>query len=212
MSRYAQEYYEKHFSHEKTNTDWLSVDKAGNSIPWITYSALFQLEQYDWTECDIFEWGAGHSTAFWSEKCSSITSVENDQEWYDFVKNKALKNVDLNLTTLDDYASFINRDDKKYDLIVVDGYIHEKMRFLCTEHATSHLKNGGMLILDNSDWLPNTCSFLRGQGFNQFDYSGLGPINNYPWCTSIFTQGVIEVPRKNISPGFVAGGIKNERD
>ena len=115
---------------KKTNTEWKAVDVAGNSIPWITYSALFQLEQYDWSQCDIFEWGAGHSTAFWSEKCKSIVSVESDREWYEFVQTKTLKNVDLNLIALGDYASFINKNDKKYYLIVIDGYIHEKMRHI----------------------------------------------------------------------------------
>jgi hypothetical protein len=44
-----------------------------------------------------------------------------------------------------------------------------------------------MLILDNSDWYPNSVSFLQGElGWIQADFHGFGPINNYTWTTSVF--------------------------
>ena len=48
---------------------------------------------------------------------------------------------------------------------------------------------GVMLVLDNSDWYPNTVRFLQEKlGWMQIDFHGYGPINNYTWTTSIFVN------------------------
>ena len=46
-----------------------------------------------------------------------------------------------------------------------------------------------MLILDNSDWYPNSVAFLQENlRWIQIDFHGFGPIDNYTWTTSIFVN------------------------
>ncbi len=213
MTKKIFNYYERYFKHSSTREEWRCVDAEEAPIPWITYPAIFQLQQYDYTLCDIFEWGMGYSTIFWALRSRSVTSIEHDKEWFEYVEKEGLENVDLNLLELSDYPEFIHRTNNYYDVIVIDGYIHKKMRYQCALNSVERLKKGGFILLDNSDWLPNTCKYLRDEGFMQIDFAGVGPINDYPWCTSIFHRGEISIPRiKHNSPGFLLGGIKNERD
>jgi hypothetical protein len=212
MSDYIAGYFKRYHGQSITRERWQSVDVEGNPIPWMTYSAIFQLEQLDFSACNVFEWGSGYSSLYWASRCRQITTVEHDLEWINFVRTKPQPNLVCHSVELGEYASFIDTLNNQFDLIVVDGYIHDNMRMRCVDHATKWLREGGLLVLDNSDWLPNTCDFLRRAGFNQSDYAGFGPINNYPWCTSLFFKQSLRIPRRQISPGFVPGGIKNARD
>lgn len=212
MSDYISEYFKKQHNQYETRRAGESVDKDRNPIPWITYPALFQLEQFDLGQADLFEWGSGYSTLYWASRCQSVISIEHDEGWFDFVAARKPGNVSHSLRHLDDYASAIDSAGGSYDVIVIDGYIHDGMRRACAERSLSHLRDGGLLLLDNSDWLPNTCAFLREEGLGQSDYSGFGPINNYPWVTSLFAKGPARFPRRKESPGFLPGGLENIRD
>ena len=63
-------------------------------------------------------------------------------------------------------------------------------RVRCCEQAIAKLKDGAILILDNSDWYPKLCQSLRDSGFVQIDFHGHGPINPYTWSTSFFVMGM----------------------
>lgn len=212
MSDYIAGYFNRYYGQSTTRERWQSVDVEGNPIPWMTYSALFQLEQFDFSVADIFEWGGGFSSLYWARRCKSLNTVEHDPEWVAFVRDRNLANLTCHNIPLERYAEYIDNFTQKFDVIIVDGYILDGMRMKCAEHALNRLHEGGVIIVDNSDWLANTCAFLRSRGFIQSDYCGFGPINNYPWCTSLFHKGEFKLPRKSNSPGFVPGGIQNVRD
>lgn len=213
MARHIEDYYDKYYAHRASFEEKKSIGAGNCPLPWITYPATFQMEQYSLTDCEVFEWGAGFSTLYWSSRCKSVTSVEHDKEWYEFVKKYNKDNIFLCLARIEAYAEQILEIKKSYDLIIVDGYIMDRMRLNCAEQAISHLKPGGIILIDNSDWLPNTCEFLRDEGFTQADYAGFGPINPYPWCTSLFFKNCISLPRLNVrSPGYIPGGLENDRD
>ena len=190
---------------------YMSVDSQGKPIPWMTYSAVFYLSQLDLSTYDIFEWGSGNSTLYFSERVQTVTSVESNEEWFKYVERNKPKNVELRLVQQNDYAKIISEKGNKYKIISIDGDIYR--RFECALYAMEHLDEGGMIILDNSDWLPNTTGLFREKGFTQIDFAGLGPINNYTWCTSIFFKADFDVKNLNIKqPNFLAGGLRNERD
>ena len=46
---------------------------------------------------DVFEFGAGSSTAYWSKKVASVTSVEFDSSWYKTIAQLKLPNVEIKL-------------------------------------------------------------------------------------------------------------------
>ena len=155
--------------------------------------------------------GGGNSSLFFSKRVKSLKTIESDNKWYEYVLSQELPNCSISLESPDTYASILEKSQKKYDVISIDGDIYR--RFECAYYAVDALKDGGMIILDNSDWLPNTTSLLREKGFLQIDFSGMGPINTYAWCTSIFLHKNFSVPKKSSDqPGFVRGGLHNIRD
>jgi len=86
------------------------------------------------------------------------------------------------------YENAIFEDDKKYDVIVVDG----KRRAECAAAAVKALKDGGMIILDDSDRINtseeyvNAVAALRKADLIQVDFYGFCPMNNYTKTTSLF--------------------------
>lgn len=53
-----------------------SVDRLGQPIPWYTYPAIAWLENIDFCDLEVFEFGSGNNTKFWAKNARSVTSVE----------------------------------------------------------------------------------------------------------------------------------------
>lgn len=173
--------YGHFFSFEKK----MCIDKNGSPIPWYTYPAIEYLNQLDFSGREIYEYGAGNSSLFWARKAKYVTSVENDRNWYLSIQKNQHKNQQLLLIENEkDYVNSILQKNRKYDLIIIDG----EWRYACAKIAVQCLEARGLIILDNSDWYPNTSEFLRKSGLIQVDFTGMGPINYYTWTTSLFLQ------------------------
>jgi len=183
----------------------LPVDRYKHPLPWYTYPAIEYLQQYDFSRCDVFEFGSGNSSKFWSAHAHTVTSVESDPRWYERGIQELSSNQTLLLRTeKEEYVNAIHHDNKTYDVIVIDG----RYRYNCAVEALKRIKNGGIIILDNSDWFPNTAKLLKNSGFIQVDFIGAGPINSYAWCTTIFFKGQLNIPRKLTNNAVkVEGGL-----
>lgn len=174
----------------------LPLDGQGTPIPWYTYPIIDYLNQLDFSECSALEFGSGYSTLFWSNVAHKVFCVERSKSWY----SKVLKEIDndnVEIFLIEDSAKYIeflkSISKQKFDIVIIDG----KDRFCTATYAHCALKSGGVLIFDNSDWYPASCSFLRGKKYTQVDFCGFGPINNYTWCTSIFFKESIKIPHKD---------------
>src|SRR5207244_9596553 len=73
-----------------------------------------------------------------------------------------------------------------FDVIVVDGLVTGRTRLKCARAAVPLLRRGGMIILDNSDWLPESSRHLREAGLIEVDMTGFAPINDYTCTTSFY--------------------------
>lgn len=62
------------------------IDRSGNPMPWFTYPAIEYLDSLDLSKANVFEWGSGNSTAYLASRCSSIESVQSDEELYKYQK------------------------------------------------------------------------------------------------------------------------------
>jgi hypothetical protein len=71
-------------------------------------------------------------------------------------------------------------------VIVIDGYAKSRVRYQCAQSSLPQLAANGLIILDNSDWLPATASYLRQAGLIEIDLSGPVPGNEYCQITSFF--------------------------
>lgn len=183
----------------------LPFDKNANPLPWYTYPGIEFLQQFDFSNCNIFEYGSGNSSQFWSNKAHTVISVESDPEWYKFGIQDLPYNRTLCLKSeCNEYSGAIHQNEMKYEVIVIDGMY----RYNCAVESISRLIDGGVIILDNCDWFPETARFLRDSDFTQVDFIGAGPVNSYAWCTSVFFRGRISLHRISDSePVSVLGGI-----
>ncbi len=189
------------FGHHLSKKLKSSVNEKNEPLPWFTYPALEFLNQLNLADADIFEWGSGNSSKYFSNKCKSIISIEHDLNWYEIQKDHLQKNQQLIYVNESFYDKVINEKNKEYDIIIIDGIL----RGLCIQSALNFIKLDGMIIYDNADRDPQNCLILREKGFTQIDFSGFGPINDYTWTTSIFFKQLKFKPL-TIQPIIPIGG------
>ncbi|NCC71040.1 FkbM family methyltransferase [bacterium] len=165
-----------------------SIDKNGQPIPWLTYSCIAFLEERLNENMEIFEYGSGNSTLWFANKCKNVTSVEYDKNWYEKIKKIAPKNTNIlfERKETNNYIKSISSTNKKYDVIIIDG----RNRGKCMKESINHLKDNGIIILDDSERqiYQNGIKFLKNNNFKEITFTGMGPINIYGWTTSIFNK------------------------
>lgn len=180
-------------------------DAQGNPLPWYTYPAIDFLRGLDTTGMRVFEYGCGFSTLFWASKALSVVSVDDDKLWVEKVSSTMPANVSLNLVqdapryidAINDIA--IGRGES-FDIVIIDA----KHRYETARSAVSHVAPGGMLILDNADWYPETAAMLGASGMARIDMIGFGPINSYVWCTALFLKPDFR-PKIIVDRGLIGG-------
>lgn len=162
-----------------------SVDKWGNPLPWYTYPFLTFIEKRINNSMNIFEYGCGHSTLWYSKRVKDVISIEHDESWFNEISSKKEKNSTI-LFKKDprDYVHSINNLDNSFDIIVIDAI----ERVDCIKNSFNKLRENGIIIFDNSDRseYKEGYKFLRDKGFKRLDFWGMGPVNTYDWCTSVF--------------------------
>lgn len=182
--------------------------------PWLPYLATEYIKSLKPKK--VFEWGSGESTLFWTQlDCSFLVSIEHDQKWYEEIKPQLPKWVDYKYIPFEEgeicgdksdpccyksgstelgpvnfkkYASAID-DYGLFDLVLIDGMA----RVSCLVHAHSHVRLGGVIVLDNTGdrpyYLEKTEDRLFGNyesGWEKIKFFGYGPILDYKWETTIF--------------------------
>ena len=163
------------------------VDASRKPVPWYTYPAIEYLRQLDFRGRNVFEFGSGNSTLYWASVAARVRSVEDDADWYRRMAPRLPPNCELILEPdLDAYPSVVAQSGERYDVIVIDGAARAKTRLRCAEAALPRLLDGGMIILDNSDWLPESSRLLREAGLIQVDMTGFAPISRHTQTTSFF--------------------------
>jgi hypothetical protein len=186
------------------------TDADGQPIPWYTYPALEFLRQLDFRERSVFEYGSGNSTLFWSRIAGRVVSVEHEREWFE--RMHAIAPANCEMLFEDDAERYVNTIGAKggpFDVIVIDG----QSRLRCALTAVASLREGGLIILDNSDWFPQTSAALRASNLIEVDMSGFGPINDYTSTTSLyFDRRYAIAPRSDRQPIPAVGSVPNSFD
>lgn len=166
-------------------------DAAGNWIPLFTYPCIEYLQQFDLRQKRVFEWGSGASTLYWMQRAQSVTSVENNRQWFDAMLNMKNDKSTLVLDETDRFPFRIRDQAEPFDVIVVDSYGY---RYDCAVEAIGKLAPGGMIILDNSDWHPATAAVLKRSGLIQVDFSGFKVTECHASTTSVFLHRTFDFP------------------
>lgn len=174
--------YLKLRGHSRRGELGMCIDASGEPVPWLTYPALDFLSNLDISGARVFEYGSGASTLYWQRRCAQVVSVEKESDWHREVGRLCNEKVSLNLCCEGAAYPGVIENYGAFDIVLIDGA--ERKR--CVEKAIEHLADNGFIILDNSDWYPNSCQYLREKGFTQIDFVGLTPINAFVSVSSLF--------------------------
>lgn len=173
-------------------------------IPMMSYGLIEYLMGLDLSSCDVLELGGGHSTEFWSHRTRSVCTFETDADWTRMLKALNLPNVEIRATTADQIADDVAILERKFDIIVVDA---SASRYRCAKAGLTALNPGGFILLDNSDWYPNTTALLRSAELVQVDFHDFRPLRWYRCATSLFLhKDFCPRPRYGRLPQPLIGG------
>lgn len=187
---------------------WSCINSEGEKIPWYTYPAIEYLNNIDFSQKTVFEYGSGNSSAYWARKAKVVFSVEDNLDWYKKINETLASNQHIVYCDNEGaYLNAINEVSDKIDVFIIDGVFREK----CAKVIKNHMTDNSIIILDNSDWYKETSKYLREYlDLIEVDFHGFGPINNYTWTTSIFFSRKVKlVPINNIQPNYSIASIKN---
>ncbi len=190
----------------------LPIDVNGEAIPLYSYPAIEYIKSLDFSEKEIFEFGAGNSTIFWSKIAKNVTSIENNQDWLKNIQEKLKcqnrSNYILEFKKEEEYRNFILKNNKKYDVIIIDC---NENRLKCAKNTIKSIKEDGLIILDNSDWFPNSAKLIKDElDFIQIDFYGFRPSKHNTSVTSLFfsRNSQLSPLKKEKQPSYAIGGLK----
>ena len=193
---------EQTYGHYASARTMESVGRDGEPLPWYTYPAIQWLSQLRFDGINVLEFGSGNSTRWWASKAASVLAIEDDPVWHAKIAPALPANVEYRLVRGGPAEYSAVATGRTYGVVVIDG----SHRYDCARAAIGAVEEGGMVLLDNSDWHPDTAGLLRGAGLTQVDFIGPGPINPYSWATStVLGPGNMRIPRaREVS---VIGGV-----
>jgi len=121
------------------------------NTPWFPSASLVFLSSLLKADWVVLETGCGSSTIWFSNRVKRVISLEHSNRWYTDVKkiieDKKIKNIDLQL--MPDYPKkgIFGFKESEFDFVSIDG----RGRVKSTETILPYLKNGGYLLLDDSE-------------------------------------------------------------
>jgi hypothetical protein len=142
---------------------------------------------------------------YWAEKVLELVrknDLENKHEFYTILPSEEVSQNNLNPSDFDSYISqdnsFLGFSFKDYaqsieayqnnyfDLVVIDG----RARPSCFKHSVNKVKEGGYILLDNSerDYYHRIHIHLNNQNWVKYSLYGPGPYNSYFWGTCIWQR------------------------
>ncbi len=163
------------------------VDKNFNPIPWLTYPFISFISERLNKSMNIFEYGSGNSTFYYSKRVNLVTAIEHNKNWYDKISARKNDNVILNFVPLDTNGKYCRsalESKAKFDIIIIDG----EDRVNCIYNCLNALNKNGVIILDDSERkeYSDGIEFLLKNSFKKIDFWGTAPGVLLEKCTTIF--------------------------
>lgn len=166
------------------------VDAFCKPIPGYTYPAIEYLSQLDFSNLNIFEYGGGYSSLWWSTRSQRVVSVDNNNSRHNQLNKQKQNNQVMLLAHADDKMSYVQSLDEvasETNVVVIDGAYQAECVGHIEKAIESKLLSCCMIIINDSFQLQdclNQCPSLKD--FIRIDFCGMGPVRDYTWTTSVF--------------------------
>lgn len=171
--------------------------------PWVVPSSLKAIDKLVQPDWKIYEWGAGGSTCYWARECASVISIEHNSKWIDRVNKMLAREEGLTDKVELHHVRGLPKDEKdrfrpyadtileypdeSFDLVFVDG--EASSRGWCLTNGLSKVKPGGILLLDNSNWLKRELEDeWQREDHIAKNLKWIGQKGTFDWWTTIFTK------------------------
>lgn len=151
---------------------------------------------YDFSDFNFIEFGAGYSTNFFASKVKNLTTYETDPEYNNFIIQTKLDNVTLIYKTKEEI------EVGEFDITIDDNTIvfldSSTNRYTTIKHIFKQGKPN-IFILDNSEWFKNTARYVYELGYSEIPFWGTRPTNDEGMdkCVSVFIRNGYQLPPKN---------------
>ncbi len=158
-----------------------TIEVKGLTRPWFNYPAIEFLDTIDFNGLNVFEYGCGNSTKYFSQSGASVYGVENDLKWAQMVAAKTGSNI-LVSNEKKEYINSVETFEMKFDVVVIDGLFRDE----CCElfFTRQNLLESSVLIFDNSNWFPKSIKRVSNEeDWIPIYFNGFGPKVNYPTQT-----------------------------
>ena len=166
-------------------------------LPWIAFSAIEFLDSFVTDTMQVFEYGSGGSTLYFAKRTKSVISTEHNEQWMYRVEVSLaasdLHNVELQYRPWN-FQKCVDFDRSEYlnsmpagpfDIIVVDGPEGDgSPRVSCFQEAESKVRQGGIVIVDDSYGYTSLRKTSRARAWREF--TGVGPSRRGVTSTDIY--------------------------
>lgn len=167
------------------SADLGSPVKDSMPYPLLTYSFMDYIENHDVSNFNLIEFGSGNSTLYFEKKFKKLFSFETNEAWYKKinvqVKNTEYVLIETNALEKGDYN--IKSPDENY-FVLIDAACN---RYKIALNLLTKLKPH-YIILDNSEWYPNTVDLITKEGYLHTPFWGYKNTEHWESCTSLFTR------------------------
>jgi len=129
----------------------LNIHRDG---PWLCKSAIKLISQLisEKQTTRILEIGGGRSSKYFSERVSSLLTIEEDEKWAEKILNLGLNkkcNFEIQVTNVEQWLKTREAANMNFDIVLIDG-ASDAVRKMVIE-TLPKLNESAVYILDNSD-------------------------------------------------------------
>jgi predicted O-methyltransferase YrrM len=147
-------------------------------VPFLVLDAIKRLDKIVQRGTKVLEIGGGNSTLWFIDKGAVVTSFDHDSAWVKAIEQAAGGTERLHITIAigQEAVSLIDAlPHKSFDLALVDSTFHIPAAD-CIPSIRKKLKQGGWLVLDNSDMPANWRAVAMMADRDRETYVGYAPM------------------------------------
>ena len=161
------------------------VDFQGRPVPWLTPASISFIASLDLSNYRMIEFGAGHSTLWFSSRVHQITSYECDLEWIRLLEFKFNYSGNINLVENNYGAEDLNFENS--EIVLIDGLDRSRIVQSILKQLPRN-RSLELLLIDNPEFIDSNILRKLDRQFTRIDFKGLP---NNAWnetTTSIFIR------------------------